>query len=123
MGGLLSDDVIPTKLSECQSLLKVLFEQLWNARNICDEQRRCIEYQNTIDTGNRMQLQFILHSLKRDHSAIYGQLFRQLEEDEEWKRWKEVRVNDRQIGQLRQRIHQIRGSVNVLQERKENIAR
>ena len=115
---LLSDDMIPSDVSQCQSLIKVLFEQLWNSRAICDEQMMCIEYHNVIDAGNRMQISFILNALKKNHSAIYRDLYRQLQNDPDWRKWKEMRLNDRKINDLRLKIERIRRSEEILRRRK-----
>jgi len=119
---LLSDDIIPDDLSQCQSLIKVLFEQLWNSRAICDEQMMLIEYHNVIDAGNRMQISFILDSLKKHHSDIYNALYRQLQNDPAWRKWKEMRMNDGRIKTLRQNIELIRLNEEALRRKKKGLA-
>eukprot|EP01084_Bolivina_argentea_P011629 21733_1 len=54
--------------SEYKLLIKILFEQLWNARIICDEQILYIKYINMIDIGNRMQISFMLNQLKLNYN-------------------------------------------------------
>merc|ERR1719474_1831789 len=114
LGGLVPDDMIPNDLAQCQSLIKMLFEQLWNSRAICDEQMMCIEYQNVIDAGNRMQIAFILKALKERHHDIYLDLYRRLQLDAEWRKWKKFRESDRRVSELKQRIERLCRSEEAL---------
>merc|ERR1719273_1831341 len=78
----------------------------------------CIKYQNVIDAGNRMQISFILNALKKHHGDIYRDLYQQLQGEPEWRKWKEMRMNDRKINDLRQQIARIRSNEEALRCKK-----
>jgi len=112
---LLSDSaVIPEDMLQCKLLIKILFEQLWNARKLCDEQILYIKYINMIDAGNRMQISFILNQLKEKHINIYNDLYQKIQLNPNWKNWKNLRFHDKKINDLRQNIQKIKQNQQIL---------
>ena len=111
--------VIPSDLSQCKLLIKILFEQLWNARKVCDEQQQFIAYMNQIDAGNRMQLSFILKELKERHLPIYMKCYEKLQANESWQHWKKMRLNDQKIKELKQNIERIKENHQALNRKME----
>eukprot|EP01084_Bolivina_argentea_P302312 521801_1 len=108
---LLEPTMFPSDISQCKLLIKILFEQLWNARKICDEQILFIKYLNMMDTGNRMQIQFILNQLRQRHQDVYNELYAKLQSNVAWQNWKNLarlKANDDKINELKQNIEKIK---------------
>mmetsp|Transcript_33828 Transcript_33828/g.54141 ORF Transcript_33828/g.54141 Transcript_33828/m.54141 type:complete len:457 (-) Transcript_33828:794-2164(-) len=116
---LCNDALIPSELPQCQLLIKHLYEQLWNARKICDEQKAYMKYLNVMDVGNRIQISFILNELKQHHLNIYHELYHKLQANEQWTKWKNLRANDAKIKQLRENLHKIKQNEQALHDKNE----
>merc|ERR1712228_400557 len=106
------------KIESPMLMIKILFEQLWNARKVCDEQQQFIHFMNQIDAGNRMQLSFILNYLKEGHRPIYMKCYEQLQANSDWKNWKKMRLNDEKIKELKQNIQRIKENQQALNKKR-----